>query len=52
MAHKCTGEWYTWTQEDIESAKTADPQSFKGVTAVKDKHCDKCGKLLSIKKEY
>lgn len=52
MSHKCAGEWYTWSQQDINDAKVADPESFKGVVKVQSKVCDTCGKLLGERKEY
>lgn len=54
MGHKCKGEWYTWSQADIESAKIAEPERYKGVVKVQSKTCDHdtCGKLLGERKEY
>lgn len=52
MAHKCAGEWYAWTQEDIESAKQVDPRLYKGVIKVQSKICDTCGNLMGERREY
>jgi formylmethanofuran dehydrogenase subunit E len=52
MSHKCAGEWYTWTQEDIESAKQVDPRLYKGVIKVQSKICDTCGNLMGERREY
>jgi hypothetical protein len=48
MGHKCSGEWRTWSADEVQQAVQADPDRLKGVTHIEDKVCD-CGNVLGWK---